>query len=45
MMITIMIAAAEAKMYVSVFDDGGAAVGATVGWLSETVKEVSDHDG
>ena len=37
---TTMIAAAEANTYVSVFDAGGAAVGATVGCASATLKEV-----
>ncbi len=45
MISTMIMAIAEAKMYVSVFDAGGAAVGATVGWASETVKDVCDHDG
>ena len=40
MMITTMMAAAEPNTYVSVFDAGGAAVGATVGCASWTLKEV-----
>ena len=42
---TTMMAAAEAHMYVSVFDAGGAAVGATVGWASWTLNDVIDDDG
>ena len=45
MISTTIMAIAEARMYVSVFDAGGAAVGATVGCAAETVKVVSEYDG
>ena len=45
MIMTIIIATAEAKTYVSVFDPVGAAVGATVGCAPETAKDVSEYDG
>ena len=45
MMMTTMIAAAEAKMYVSVFDAGGVDVGAAVGCASMMLKELTELDG
>ena len=45
MISTTIMAIAEARMYVSVFDAGGAAVGATVGAGSLAQKAVEADDG
>jgi hypothetical protein len=45
MISTTMIAIAEARMYVSVFEAAGAVVGAVVGAAGSTTKVVSEYDG